>query len=1448
MLFNKSNTVQKNWRMVKKGKFIAFGCSLFFATGLALTSPAQAADKVVESKSTVASGDASTPNSTVTGGATVSKVTEVPKEGVVSEKNAVSEKKPVLEKKDTAEKVETSEKDQEQKKAKVNKAHLESVLQQAKAQTLEGKTSTSIENLEKAIQEAQLLLAKENVTQQEIDGSVNSLTNAINNLKNETKVESIADKDRLSEKENNKKETSEDSKKSTESSDPKVAIKKEVSAEGTIKPTAKKAAVIESSTKPVKDEATSKAESAIPATNKPFSSNENTSPSVVNEKPVTTRVRSRRALSPGQERSMEGKDIKYVYKDRKATVNGGNPEERAKIEYRQLGDYEVVNGKTVPTDPSGQGRPVLEWTVTFNEANYDKPGGYWYFTIPKNVSDPYNFVTDYDGVYNNRYTWKNGDGAPGAEGKQFIDAGNKLEMRVKNSVGRDYNNVNGLSGVMADTKQVHVLQTSIYSQIRKFTVRYRTVVEDSSQPISYIAGVESTGNLPRYNWYAISGKYDKHLVSAVATPNVTPNLTNTSVNVPVQTVASTSNTLSGTGTPGATIKLYIDGQPQNIGNVTVDNNGNWTTGELPTALNNNQGDGTTLKPRQTVEVTQTVDGTESSRRTVPISVGVTTVEPSALTNNKDAIVAGQKEVTLKIPHDAGIAYFRYTNAAGETVEIPIKRNSISDPWVSQKADKATVKSYEKGKFEDTVVLNMLDKIAGTEVASISNVTDGGFSSVAGWQPRGVENQAPTITSAVEGNKKTVQQGAQLDLASLVTVADKEDDAQATLGDKVHAEVVSVNGSTATKTVDTNAPGTYTVKYKAVDSQGKTSDEIEVTVVVNAARENVAPTVEIPYSDPTPDKKEIYLYTGEEADVDITFNDDSGKIKSAALKQGGNRPLSAVDGNPDKQDNQFGYTVTAINSETATPAKIKVTGQVSGIAAEKLPKTEDDSLDLVTRFATATDTDGAEISNNATKYVSGTKIITESYKTDPGAVTFVLKAQTKKYDIKTPASADKVTVSNANNVTDEEFEKIKEKVKVEYSQNNPDARLADKKGTEVEDTSKVVDKVEKEGNNVVVTYKDGSKDTKPLSEFVNVAPKVELPYSNEANKQIYVYTGENTDLTFKATDNTAVKDMYVRGPGGIGKDNTADYGFTTGKIENSAVTHGDGTVSGATATIKMTGVTTLTAPNRWTSFVVANDNDNAPSNTDFNALDKNPNATQTPGYVQFIVKSQTDKYDIKTPTEKVEVANPANVTEDDLAKIKEKLQIEYAQTNDDANFADKKGTAVDAEDAKPKIRSVEKDNAGNLVVTYTDGSTDKKSLSEFVTRAAKDADGIKDPAKTPVADPANLTQAEKDAVKKAIEDANPGKVANVVVGNDGAATVTFKDGSEATLTPDKTVAKAKDADGIKDPAKTEDKVVLGEKAKGILPNTGLNTSESALLGFSALLAGIALAVRKRKEEE
>ncbi|MFS9321098.1 Rib/alpha-like domain-containing protein, partial [Streptococcus infantis] len=1053
--------------------------------------------------------------------------------------------------------------------------------------------------------------------------------------------------------------------------------------------------------------------------------------------------RSRRAAGQerAQDRSAEGKDINFEYRSRKK-IEDGDPTQRAKIEYRQLGDYEVADGKTVATDPEGKGRPVLEWTVTFNEAQYDLMGGYYYFTIPKNVSEPYKVVTEYNnGAYRPRDGWVDGNvtsgGSPSAEGQQFIDAGNKLNWRVGNTVG-NINSVPGLSGVMDQTEKVYVLGFANNTKARKVTIKYRTVVTDPSQAISYIAGIDSKTGLPKNNWYGLTGKYDKHLVSQVDAPKVTPNLTNTSVNVPIQTVASTSSTLSGTGVPGAKIKLYIDGQEQNIGNVTVDSAGNWTTGELPTALNNNQGDGTTIKPRQTVEVSQVVNGEESSRRTVPVSVGETTVEPSSLTTNQDAVVAGQKEVTLKVPHDAGIAYMRYTNTAGQTVEIPVKRDNASSAWVSQKSDKATVKSYAHGKFEDTIVLTMADKIAGTEVSAISNVVDGGFSSVAGWQPRGVENQAPTIASAVEGNRKTVTQGAQLDLASLVTVADKEDDAQATLGDKVHAEVVSVNGNAATKTVDTNTQGTYTVKYKAVDSQGKESGEIEVTVVVNPARQNEAPTVEIPYSNK--DTKEVYVYSGEENSFDIKFKDDSGKIASATVKQGGNRAFDDVAGEENTINTQYGFKANVINAETtatdATPAVITYRGTPA--ATDGLSQSDFDAatkgdkapgMVLGWRYATATDTDGAFIENKAV-----------GNPTDPGAFRVILKTQAQKYDIATPT--EKVTVADPANVTNAELGKIKEKLQLEYSQNNDDANLADKKGKTVADKDAKIQSVAKDAEgNLVVTYADGSQEKRALSDFVNVAPTVELPYSNKDKKEIYVYTGENTDLTFKASDNTAVKDMYVRGPGGIGTDNTAGYGFTTGKIENSAVTHGDGTVSGATATLKMTGVTTLKAPNHWTSFVVANDNDNAPSATDFRALDQNPNATQTPGYVHFIVKSQTDKYDIATPADKVEVADPTNVTKDDLAKIEKKLKLEYNKDNDDANIA--KNTPVDKDG---KIKSVTNDGKGNLVVTYTDGSKDTKPLSQFVTKKPTDAD-----KNTPVAKDQTVKPGDKPKAEDSIDN-------------------------------------------------------------------------------------------------
>ena len=211
----------------------------------------------------------------------------------------------------------------------------------------------------------------------------------------------------------------------------------------------------------------------------------------------------------------------------------------------------------------------------------------------------------------------------------------------------------------------------------------------------------------------------------------------------------------------------------------------------------------------------------------------------------------------------------------------------------------------------------------------------------------------------------------------------------------------------------------------------TDDSTDETPLSNIARTNVAPTVSIPYS--VDGKKDVYVYANEDIDIDIKFNDDSGKVKSATLLQGGSRTLPPVDAsNPNVINNEFNTTFTKIDSETATPASIKITGKLTketpGLDASKFPTDEKGEYPIITRYATATDTDDASIVNVANG---------SSYNTDPGGFRVVLKAQAKKYDIVTPTEEEKVAVANPEAVTDEEFAKIK--AKLEYSRTNEDKK-------------------------------------------------------------------------------------------------------------------------------------------------------------------------------------------------------------------------------------------------------------------------------------------------------------------------------------------------------------------------------------------------------------------------
>ena len=578
-------------------------------------------------------------------------------------------------------------------------------------------------------------------------------------------------------------------------------------------------------------------------------------------------------------------------------------------------------------------------------------------------------------------------------------------------------------------------------------------------------------------------------------------------------------------------------------------------------------------------------------------------------------------------------------------------------------------------------------------------------------------------------------------------------------------------------------------------------------------------------------KEIYLYNEEDADVDITVSSTAGNITKATVKAGSgqfvlksksDQAIAHAKGAnvPMPQEEEveidgYGWSYHQTLSETQGPVKIKITGKPNDTFKGLKPytKTEDQRAVLGARYLQLEDSTGAKLSggNNPSA---------------PGYFNLVVKSQTYKYDIQPVAEENKVAVADINNLTPTDIDKIKEKINIQYSDKatKEDARLASKKGEVLQNRSTVVKEVAVANGTITVTYNDDSVDTTPVANVArtNPAPTVELPYSNADKRQIYVYTGENTDLTFKSNDNAAIKDMYLRGPGDINWNNTLAYGFSMGAIRNDVVT-GDATISDnkKEASIKMTGVTTLTAPNQWTSFIEAKDNDDFKSMTGVNYDASTDDAVrkQKPGYVQFIVKSQTDKYNIKAPTEKVTVADPANVTEDDLAKIKEKLQLEYNKDNDDANIS--KDAPVT--DKNAKIKSVTKDDKGNLVVTYTDGSIDKRQLSEFVTlnkQPAIDAvnkaaeDKIAEINKTPNATDEEKTaaiakvNADKEKALNAINDAN--------LTTKAALDQAKKSGTTAIAADNPVVAK-------KDAAKAD--VEAARKAKADAINADKNLSQA-----------------------
>ena len=109
-------------------------------------------------------------------------------------------------------------------------------------------------------------------------------------------------------------------------------------------------------------------------------------------------------------------------------------------------------------------------------------------------------------------------------------------------------------------------------------------------------------------------------------PGVNNTYTQTNDTITVPTIASTDTTISGTGKPGAIIKLKKDGKFAKQTQVAP--NGQWSI-PLDFGLNSSVSGGPQLVTGDNISVTQTVGGVESAATPVNISLGHSEIVPSS---------------------------------------------------------------------------------------------------------------------------------------------------------------------------------------------------------------------------------------------------------------------------------------------------------------------------------------------------------------------------------------------------------------------------------------------------------------------------------------------------------------------------------------------------------------------------------------------------------------------------------------------------------------------------------------------------------------------------------------------------------------------------------------------------------------------------------------------------
>jgi len=392
----------------------------------------------------------------------------------------------------------------------------------------------------------------------------------------------------------------------------------------------------------------------------------------------------------------------------------------------------------------------------------------------------------------------------------------------------------------------------------------------------------------------------------------------------------------------------------------------------------------------------------------------------------------------------------------------------------------------------------------------------------------------------------------------------------------------------------------------------------------------------------------------------------------------------------------------------------------------------------------------------------------------------------KNDPKGPKNPDdRVPVKDPDHLTDGD----KDKVKDEIGKENPD----------LPGTIDVDDK-----GNATITYPDGSKDTIPGGDLVRQEDKDKYDPKGPKSPDDRVPVKDPDHLTdgdkdkVKGEVGTVNPDLPKGTEVTVGDDGTATIKYPDGskdkipggdlvRPENDADKYDPKGPKNPDDRVPVKDPEHLTKDDKdKVKDEVGKVNPDLPGTID---VDDKGNATITypdgskdtiPGGDLVRPENDADNITPNIPGDKVTVKDPSHLTDDEKNQVKNNV--------DNAN-----------KDKFPAGTVITVGDDGTATITYPDTSTDTIPGDKLVkgedsgsTSGQTDAGNITPNIpgdKVTVKDPSHLTDDEKNQVKNNVDNANKDKFpagTEVIVGNDGTATITYPDGSQDIIPGDQLV--------------------------------------------------------------